>query len=429
MVKTPKKSQKEKEKKQHSPKIIRIRIKRKSKNIRYNNKPITIYNNYISSVSDNKKLNSVTQPNNIDPFIQIKDIVTLLSNYFSKDVLLTPKSLKDLIIISQKGSDTLFAYFGKLLSPDQFYKCFISYIKKSLSNNKIQTIYSSQISSAYYLLFQNLQSKDIKTFLFNNNVSSFIRQDIILYIFDYDKNNVDNFIKMFFANDNYYTRIDKNNLIINESVEDFKNNYLFSNCVLSAIKLTLDKFVNVEKEIIQDTISLLLNKINCFYGQIDESFSAISFLGYNIVIRAYFHDFNNDKIKVSLRNVLTYELIHLLVIEFTDGNLFNKSFEKSNGLVQESGDDYEKYFFGIEVNFYSTELIKYLENFNNFKKNIIDFNKDVINIYVNTCAKEENVILSLSDSECIKKGIVRHRIAINKCKFGHCRKHYMSKNI
>ena len=101
----------------------------------------------------------------------------------------------------------------------------------------------------------------------------------------------------------------------------------------------MDKFVNVEIEKIKNTISLLLNKINFYYGNIEENYSTISFLGYNIVIREYFHNFNDDKIKVALRNVLVHEMIHILLIELTDKNFFNRSYERSNGLVQENGED------------------------------------------------------------------------------------------
>ena len=322
----------------------------------------------------------------LDPIIKIMRIITLLSNYCSQDKLLSTKSLNDLNIIAQNANDSLFADFGKLLNPKEFYECFVSYIKKSLSNNKIQNIYNSIIYSSYNIFFQLLQNKDIKIFLFDNNISSFIRQDIILSIFDYKKNDIDNFIKLFFLDNNCYSKIDKNNLIINESIEDFKKNYLFSNCVLTAIKLTLDKFVNVEIE-------------------------------------------NDDRIKVALRNVLAHEMIHMLLIELTDKNFFNRSYERSNGLVQESGEDFEKIFFGIEVNYYSAELIKYLENFNNLKKNLVEFNKDINNIYAITCVSKESLISLLSDNECIQKRIIRNKYnkkySIKKCEFGHCRKHYM----
>ena len=423
MGKTPKKDQKEK-----TPIIIRIKKRRKKVNNLYK-RPNSIYNKYISSTSTNKNINSLSQFMTLDPIIKIMRIITLLSNYCSQDKLLSTKSLNDLNIIAQNANDSLFADFGKLLNPKEFYECFVSYIKKSLSNNKIQNIYNSIIYSSYNIFFQLLQNKDIKIFLFDNNISSFIRQDIILSIFDYKKNDIDNFIKLFFLDNNCYSKIDKNNLIINESIEDFKKNYLFSNCVLTAIKLTLDKFVNVEIEKIKNTISLLLNKINFYYGNIEENYSAISFLGYNIVIREYFHNFNDDKIKVALRNVLAHEMIHILLIELTDKNYFNRSYERSNGLVQESGEDFEKIFFGIEVNYYSAELIKYLENFNNLKKNLVEFNKDINNIYAITCVSKENLISLLSDNECIQKRIIRNKYnkkySIKKCEFGHCRKHYM----
>ena len=81
----------------------------------------------------------------------------------------------------------------------------------------------------------------------------------------------------------------------------------------------------------------------------------------------------------------------------------------------------EKIFFGIEVNFYSAELIKYLENFNNLKKNLVEFNKDINDIYTITCVSKENLISLLSDNECIQKRIIRNKYnkkySIKKCEF------------
>lgn len=43
--------------------------------------------------------------------------------------------------------------------------------------------------------------------------------------------------------------------------------------------------------------------------------------------------------------------------------------------------------------------------------------------------KEENKILSLTDFECIQKGIARskcnYKFAVKDNEFGHCRKHYL----
>ena len=180
-------------------------------------------------------------------------------------------------------------------------------------------------------------------------------------------------------------------------------------------------------------IDSIMNKINFYTSDINEQYSALSFLGYNVVIRKYFYEFNNDGIKVSLRNVITHEIIHLLIIELTDQNFFKSSFEKSNYKIKESGDYFENVLFGININYFSHELITYLSNFNNFQKNLDEFKKEVQDIYNKMCIKEENKIMYLSDSECIKKGIVRckfnDRDNSDYNEFGHCSKHYLEREI
>ena len=165
MAKTPKKS--DKKKILHSPQIIRIKLRRRGKNFKYKIQN-TIYQNYISS-AQNKKLSTSVQTHSIDPIINIKNIIILLSDFFTKDKVLHAKSLKDLHNVSQNANNSLFADFGKLLNPKDFYECFISYIKQGLSSNKIQNIFSSKIYGSYHLFFTTLKSQDIKVFLFNNN--------------------------------------------------------------------------------------------------------------------------------------------------------------------------------------------------------------------------------------------------------------------
>ena len=226
-------------------------------------------------------------------------------------------------------------------------------------------------------------------------------------------------------------------VIRDESLEQFKDKFLYSKCTLNAIQLTLNKFVNnITEERIKDTITQLLGKINFYYGTIEEHFSAISFLGYNIVIRKYFNIFNGNEIKVALRNVIAHEIMHILIIELTDGNFFNRSFERSNQQIEESGDYFENVLFSVNIKYYSNLLISYLDNFENYKKSLPEFNKDIRDIYNNTCLCEENKATQLTDEECIKMRIIRNKINSSKYeqnvnRFGHCRKYYLlkSKNI
>ena len=200
--------------------------------------------------------------------------------------------------------------------------------------------------------------------------------------------------------------IDKNNLIIDESIETFKQQYLCAETTFNAIKLTLAEFIKVEDEKIKNTINEILDKTKFYYSDLDEQYSAISFLGYNVVIRNYFKDINNKDIKVVLRNVITHEIIHLLLLELTDKNFFNNSFERSNKKISESGDHFEKIFFGVDVKWYSKELCSYLKNFQNYEKNLQEFNKDIVKIYNKTCKSKENKIQYLTDAECIQQNIL-----------------------
>ena len=87
--------------------------------------------------------------------------------------------------------------------------------------------------------------------------------------------------------------IDKNNLIIDESVETFKQQYLYSETTFNAIKLTLVEFIKVEDEQVKNTNNEVLDKTKFYYSDLDEQYSALNFLGYNVVIRNYFKDINN----------------------------------------------------------------------------------------------------------------------------------------
>lgn len=384
----------------------------------------TPYQTHISSVRKNKKIKFDHQEKSDKYIIKLQNIFVLLFNYFSSNSLLSNNSWNKLDKIIQNADEILFANYGNLLDSEHFYRCFISYLKKSIKT--IKPIYYYSLFSA----FKKLKNEDLKSFLFFESISSYIRQDIILSIFDCNEN-IDIYINMLDMDDNWYFPINKNNLIIDESMEEFRENYLYSKNVFNSIKLTLSQYVKVDEITIKNTIKSVLEKTNFYYSYTNEQFSAFTFLGYNVVIRKYFSDFKTDKIKISLRNVITHELIHILIIELTDKNFFNRSYEKSNYKFKESGDYFERTFFGLEINYFSPELIAYLENFDNLDKNHDDFKKEIQIIYNNTCSKKESKIMSLTDSECIQKGIVRTKFNFKHNfdykEFGHCSRHFLKK--
>ena len=133
-----------------------------------------------------------------------------------------------------------------------------------------------------------------------------------------------------------------------------------------------------------------------------------------------------------MRNVITHELIHILLIELTDNNYFIHSFERSNNKIKESGNYFEKIFFGVDVQWYSQELINYLKNYDNLKKNIKDFNQDIINIYNNTFISNEDNVMTLTDNDCIKNCILRNKANPKKnnnySPYGHGSRDYRKYN-
>ena len=423
MVKTPKNTKKKKNNFQKSQK--RKNSRKKTKNITK-----TPYQRYINAIPKirNRKERFI---NIADIYIiKIKYIFELLYNYFSKNTQISAQSLNNLLIITQSASDQLFANFENLLTPEEFYKSFCSYLKKIIKENQLNKMYNSTFAFRFFNLFKRLMTKNLNEYLFDDSIASFIRQDIILSIFHYGKQ-LDNYIVMFDKDNDWYAPIDKNNLIIDESVETFKQEYLYSETTFNAIKLTLAEFIQVDDEKIKNTINEILDKTKFYYSDLDEQYSGISFLGYNVVIRNYFKDFNDKDIKVVLRNVITHEIIHLLLLELTDKNFFNNSFEKSNKKISESGEHFEKIFFGVDVKWYSKELCSYLKNFQNYEKNLQECNKDIIDIYNKTCKQKENVIQYLTDAECIQQNILRHKMnfknyVVDK-QFGYCYKHFLIK--
>jgi len=422
MVKTPKNSKKKKQSFSGS---------KTDKNKKKFSK--TMYQNYISTVpiSKNIKKNKTTSDTNDSYNKKIKNLFDLLLGYFHLDEKISKTSFENIKNIVKDESDELFIDFRYLLNPKKFYKCFCSLLKNLIKDNELEKLNNPKYRLRLYSIFSLLSSKDIKNYLFEGSISSYIKQDIILSIFQLE-DNIDKYCPLLCCDDTLFLSIDKNKLIIDESIDTFKENYLFSNCVFNSIKLTLNEFIKVEDETLKKTINDILNKTNFYYCDIDESFSGISFLGYNVVIRSYFNNYKNDDSKVALRNVITHELIHLLLIELTDNNYFVHSFERSNNKIKESGNYFEKIFFGVDVQWYSKDLIDYLKNFKNLEKNINDFNQEIIKIYNNTCIADEKNIMALTDDDCIKNCILRNKanpIKINDyCQYGRCSRYYRKYN-
>ena len=393
----------------------------------------TMYQNYISTVPISKNIKKLKTTSDINDSYnkKIKNLFDLLLSYFYADKQISKTSFENINKIVKDANDELFIDFRYLLESKKFYECFCSLLKKLIKDTELEKLKNSKYRLRLHSIFSTLSSKNIKNYLFDDSISSYIKQDIILSIFQLE-DNIDKYYPLLDCDNKFFLPIDKRNLIIDESIDYFKEKYLFSKCVFNSIKLTLTEFIEVEDEILKKAINDILNKTNFYYCDIDESFSGISFLGYNVVIRSYFNNYKNDDSKVALRNVITHELIHLLLIELTDKNYFVHSFERSNKKIKESGNYFEKIFFGADVQWYSKTLIDYLKNFKNLEKNIIDFNQDIIKIYNNTCIANENNIMTLTDDECIKNCILRNKANPiknnNYSQYGHCSRYYRKYN-
>ena len=129
-------------------------------------------------------------------------------------------------------------------------------------------------------------------------------------------------------------------------------------------------------------------------------------MGNNIVIREYFYKFRNNDIKVCLRNVISNEIIHELIIKYSNNNYFNTSLLSSNGKVEESGEYFENILLGGMIYYYSPDDINYLSELNNFSKNLSNFSTEISNIH-SKYKSIEKLIIEKSDNECISKNIVR----------------------
>ncbi len=360
---------------------------------------------------------------------QIKNIFTLLSEYFdptNQNVKNTEPQL--LTFLDNFLDKDLFADYDNLLTPDEFLGNFIQYLKIKMKDEKenIDQIFHNDDNSLYFNIFEHLKNVDIE-FLFAKNISSYIRQDLLLSIFN-DINNIESYFNIFSLHKNSYKKIDKKTLLRSEGINEFMNQFLFSNVVFNSIKTTLNKFKTINDLEIKTKIKQTLNNITFYYTVLPKKYTAITVLGNNIVIRKYFYIFPDvQKIKVSLKNVIAHELIHLLVLKFLNNNLFESSYTLSNKEVEESGDFFEKNLYGEIILFYSEELINYLNKHENLSKKNDIFVKEVQNIYVTYCKNQEKNVGEMTDDQCVKSHTVRtkqNRIFLTNVKY-HCLRHKM----
>ncbi len=353
----------------------------------------------------------VKQSSNLSTLDKLKNLFEILTDFFDLDddkiSSQAQKKISDLLSNIQYENN-LYLDFDYLLNEEKFYETFLIYFKKIYTDKKELDIIlaTKRLKSDYKLFFSFFKTNDLKQTLFFDKIASYVRQDLILNCFSSCDAILDyfNIIRM---EDELYTKIDKNKLIIDEGIEEFKNNYLYSPVIMESIILTLQNFVpKIEESDLKSKIELILSKTNFYISCLPQNFSAITFLGNNIVIREYFYNFRNNDIKVCLRNVITHEIIHELVIKYSNNNYFNRSLLSSNGKVEESGEYFETKLLGGMIYYYSPDDIKYLSELNNFSKKLSIFSNEISNIH-SKCQSIEKSMIEKSDKECISKNIVR----------------------
>ncbi len=283
-----------------------------------------------SQIPKSKK--STISNSNFQKIMELKNIFTLLSEYFDPTNQNVKNTEQKLLTFLDKFPDKdLFFDYDNLLTLDEFLGNFIQYLKIKMKDEKenIDQIFHNDDNSLYFNIFEHLKNVDIE-FLFAKNISSYIRQDLLLSIFN-DIKNIQSYFLIFSLHEKCYEKIDKNTLLRSEGINEFMNEFLFSNVVFNSIKATLNKFKTTDDLEIKDKIKQILNNITFYNAPIPNTFSALTVLGNNIVIRNYFYEFPDvQKIKVSLKNVIAHELIHLLVLKFLNNNLFESSYTLSN---------------------------------------------------------------------------------------------------
>ena len=108
-------------------------------------------------------------------------------NYFYADKQISKTSFEKIKKIIKNINDELFLDFWYLLNLKQFYECFCSYLKKLIKDCELEKLNNSKYKAIFYSIFKNLSKEDIKSYLFNlfdDLITSYVRQDIILIIFN-----------------------------------------------------------------------------------------------------------------------------------------------------------------------------------------------------------------------------------------------------
>ena len=348
-----------------------------------------------------------------NPFIfieQLNAFFEILTDFFNLNSNISFKAEKKLsnLLLNIQYDSNLYIDFDILLNEEKFYNIFLKYFKKIYQEKKElnKILNCNKNKSDYKAFFNYFKINDLKEILFENKISSYVSQDLLLNCFS-SYNLIVDYINIIRMEDELYIKIDKNRLFIDEGIEEFKKNYLYSPVILEAIILTLHNFnSNINESELKQKIDLLLNKTNFYFAPLPQNFSSITFLGYNIVIRDYFYNFKNKNIKVCLRIVITHEIIHELVLEYSNNNFFNTSFISSNGKVEESGEYFEKILLGEIIYYYSNDDINYLSNSMNFSKKVSIFSSEISAIHSKYKSMENSMVLK-NDTECILQNIIR----------------------
>ena len=335
----------------------------------------------------------------------LKQLFFLLLLYFYPNEKVSNIAIKQ---ISKKFSNintnNLLNDYQHLFSITQFYHCFLLKVKSLLSKKPhLNKVY---YSVAYSNFLKTLYHEDLQDFLFNEQkVSSFIRQDLILNYFD-DIDIFVNLIQIILIDNIWYYKIDPNQLLRNEGLDSFKENFLYSNLILLNIQSTLENieydFFEINK--IKKSIDFLLPKINFYCCPLPEQYASFNCLGNNIIIRNYFYTFNEvNDIKIPLKIVLSKEIIKELVIQYE--NCYFPIFNKKKILIAEN--HFENLLLGQKINYYSWEILNYLNDISNYSKKSPEvFSKEISSIYLRY-QQNEKYIEKMTDLECIKQNICR----------------------
>jgi hypothetical protein len=334
----------------------------------------------------------------------LKQLFFLLLLYFYPNEKVSQIAIKQITKkFSNIETNNLLNDYQNLYSVNQFYHCFLLKIR-SLLYKKVNEK-KAYYCIAYSNFLKVLYKEKLEDYLFNDKkVSSFIRQDLILNYFD-DVEKFVNLIQIILIDNIWYYKIDPNKLLRNEGINSFKDNFLYSNVLLSNIQTTLENVENDYFEInqIQNSIEFLLPKINFYCCPLPEQFASFNCLGNNIIIRNYFYLFKNvDDIKIPLKIILSKELIKELIIQYE--NSYFPIFNNDKLLIAEN--QFETLLLGGKINYYSWELLNYLNDISQYSKCPEVFAK-IINSINLKYQKSEKYIEKMSDLECIKENICR----------------------